>query len=295
MTALLSSSWSETATRLAIGIEPRDAATGERVRRGVLLRMETNAAPIREWAHFGGADTLTDLLPDIAQHSSNRFAVTMAMTEGRPPADDFVVLRLVDHHRWYVPRRFEIALADHAAIIAQELDPAVDPPPAANRVVRPLLFPGSAHPRSPRATGIVGRVLRNGAPLRWARVRVDDRRTDRTLLVAHGDDRGEFTALIGAGLNGALPTGPIGVRIHVFGPAVEPSSAGDPDRPAVDPLWDLPLEDLPVPARGVRPDVEDGTAMPAGYVESDTGPTDLDLPLGVVRSGDVPDLIFTAP
>lgn len=298
MTAILDSAWSQTATRLAVGVEPHDIATGQRVRRGLDLRLETNASPVRGWRRFGGADTLTSLLPNVRQHASNRFAITMKRAEKAAetaPPRDAVRLRLVDLHRWYVPRRLNVALADHVAILQREEDPTLDAPPASNRVIRPFMYPGGAHPRAPRATGLAGRVLRNGTPMRWSRVMLEDRRTGQPVVTAHGDDRGEFVAILGQASGGTLPTGPIPVRVHVFGPALAPTSASDPELPDVDSLWDLPIEDLPVPARGVRPDVETGIALPPGYVATSTGPIDLDLPLGVVRSHDAPDFIFNAP
>ncbi|MFV0259213.1 MAG: hypothetical protein ACK5PP_12295, partial [Acidimicrobiales bacterium] len=108
------------------------------------------------------------------------------------------------------------------------------------------------------------------------------------------DDRGEAVILLGPSERGAVPTGPLTVRVEVFGPAVPPGPAAG-DRPGLDPWWDLPVEDLPIPAHGLVPAVEAGTAVPAGHVASTTGPIDLTLPLGHVRSHDLPDLDFVAP
>ncbi len=77
-------------------------------------------------------------------------------------------------------------------------------------------------------------------------------------------------------------------------PAHKPA-AEDSDAPRLDPLWDAPLQKLPVPAHGQHAEVEAGTAIPDGYVESTAGHTNVDLPLGFVRSRDVPDFVFTAP
>lgn len=294
MTETFSQNWSETVHRLAVGFEPRDAATGRRVRSGLELRAETAGSPLRAWRRFEPDDNLTPALPQVAKHPSNRFSITMAATDRLFPEKTAIAFRLVDPSRWYVPRRFVVQLADHAAIVAQDLDPTTRSSPAANRVLRPSLHPGSAYPRSPRATGLIGRVLRGTKPLRWARIRVVDRRNGRLLAVAHGDDRGEFTVLLGASITGALPDRAIAVRVIVFGPEEAPKPT-DPDAPALDRLWDAPIERLPVPAHGLHPEVEAGTALPAGYTESTTGPTDLDLALGVLRSHDVPDFEFTAP
>ncbi|HET6764774.1 MAG TPA: hypothetical protein VFH27_13910, partial [Longimicrobiaceae bacterium] len=53
------------------------------------------------------------------------------------------------------------------------------------------------------------------------------------------------------------------VRVDVYGPDAAPDPAAHPEW-AVDPLWDLPVETVPLP--GDPDDVSDGTALPAGYV-----------------------------
>jgi hypothetical protein len=101
---------------------------------------------------------------------------------------------------------------------------------------------------------------------------------------AHGDDRGEFLLLLDPAAAPAVElTNPLEVRVAVSGPATAPVPA-TPDRPAADPLWDLPLEELPPP--GSPDPVSAGDAVPAGFVTSLTATRIVDFRLGRLISGD---------
>ena len=80
---------------------------------------------------------------------------------------------------------------------------------------------------------------------------------------AHGDDRGEFLLLIGASVTtgSALPK-PLEIEVSVCGPAMAPAPP-TPELPRLDPLWDLPREQLAAP--GDPDPVAAGTVLPADY------------------------------
>jgi hypothetical protein len=117
--------------------------------------------------------------------------------------------------------------------------------------------------------------------MRWARV--EARLPGAGLLVgrAHGDDRGEFLLLIGAE---ASPVGdlnpPLQLEVTVRGPAVPPVPP-TPDRPKIDPLWDLPLEQAALP--GDPDPVSAGESQPSDYTASTMQA--VALPFGRILSG----------
>jgi hypothetical protein len=164
-------------------------------------------------------------------------------------------VRLYDSYRHYVPRRLSIPLLTPAQA---EIEPYL------YRVRRPTLFPGAAYDASKRWTGLRGRVLRSGRPIRWARIEAKLSADGSHVSRAQGDDRGEFLLLLdrlpepmGDNLSDPLP-----IVVAVYGPeeAPVPSAADLPDRDA---LWDLPLEMVPAPG-GADP-VSTGVQLPATY------------------------------
>ncbi|MGB7922043.1 MAG: hypothetical protein WCF57_02235, partial [Pyrinomonadaceae bacterium] len=158
------------------------------------------------------------------------------------------------------------------------------------RLRRPALFPGAAYDISETATGLRGRVMRDGKPMRWARV--EARLPGSKVLVgrAHGDDRGEFLLLLGTNASPLSDLeNPLTIRVTVFGPTVAPVPA-TPDLPGLDPLWDLPLEIAAAP--GAPDPVSAGETMPANYEPKPLNGTDVDFILGKLRSG-IADFIFS--
>jgi hypothetical protein len=173
--------------------------------------------------------------------------------------DTSVDVRLDDPHRRYVPRRFAVTIPSLAALDAADDGAAVLAP--ALRLVRPTLFPGAAYDAPATATGIRGSARRDSAPLRWARV--EAQLDDGTVVGrAHGDDRGEFLLLLGnnpAGLGSATKT--LTLNVVVTGPEPKPVAASA--AVTADPLWDLPLEQVPDPT--AADDVMTGKQLPSGY------------------------------
>jgi len=171
-----------------------------------------------------------------------------------------------------VPRRLRFPILGQAAAETR---------PPRFRVRRPVLFPGAAYDVSSGATGLRGRVLRAGKPMRWARVEARLPAAGTLVGRAHGDDRGEFLLLIGSE---ASPVGdvvpPLEIEVTVFGPAAPPVPP-DADRPKIDPLWDLPLEQTAAP--GDPDPVAEGEAQPAGYTATTT--QTIDLEFGKIASG----------
>lgn len=256
---------------LALGLEPRDALRGQRVAHPVRVDLEhpfgralrRRSEPYRSEVRPGAPQA------KVSRHDSGRHVLLYHPTLG-----DHVDLRLYDHDRTYVPRRLRVPL------LAQAAAPALPP---AHRIRHPVLFPGAGHPVSERVAGLRGRVLRAGAPMRWARI--EARLPNGNALVgrAQGDDRGEFLLLIEPG---AAPFGdlaaPIAVRVIVSGPAVVPQPA-TPDVPARDPFWDLPLETVPAP--GAPDTVSSGEAPPEGYAVSLAASRIVPFELGRILTG----------
>jgi hypothetical protein len=180
-----------------------------------------------------------------------------------------------------------------ADVMLPETDHAKPVVPLANRVVRPLMFPGAAYAVSESTTGLRGQVVRNNAPMRWARVEARLRSTGEVVGTAHGDDRGEFLLIIRwRGVQTASPDDPMGLAIRVFGPKTVPPESY-PMQAQVDDLWDLPLENPQVPVPVGGDGIADGLTPPDGYQASTTGDIDVDLPLGRFSSAGVNAFAFT--
>ena len=175
MNEFLPSRFVESVKRLALGLEPIDAAL--RLRPSYPIDVTFDVAPLG--------------LPRPAiDHHRTGLHVLLYSAALTSPVD----LRLVDHARRYVPRRLRIPILTKAA---------ADAAPAARRVRRPVMFPGAAYDVAD-ATGVRGRVVRGGQAMRWARVVARLPGAGPVVGRAHGDDRGEFLLLIGA------EAGPVG-------------------------------------------------------------------------------------
>ncbi|WP_148716401.1 hypothetical protein [Chitinolyticbacter meiyuanensis] len=243
--------------RLAAGIELVDAASGQPVLMPIHLGLD-EVAPARR--------------PPISRLPSNRYALLYRADLAAAPQP--LVLRvsatsdgrysLPQPHRAFVPRRLALTLPTQAA--AEAALPGA-------RIVRPWLYPGAAYPLSNTATGLRAHVFRNPAgdaprrAARWVRVVASipaaqaDLGLANIIARASGDDRGEFVLLLppSATQPGTQPG--MQVRITVFAPAE--ADPPDPDLPARDPLWDVPLETPASWAAG--DDVLTGAALPPGY------------------------------
>ena len=134
-------------------------------------------------------------------------------------------------------------------------------------IVHPSLYPGAAYEVGRTATGLRGRLLLSDGetPLRWGRVTAT--LPGGTVVVgrAHGDDRGEFILLVTADATGigALPAS-FELELRVYG-LLSPVTPSDDALPSKDPLWDLPLE--PIPVSPAVDEVSSGELVPSAYVE----------------------------
>lgn len=275
--------------RLALGVRPLDALSGRLA--GGLVRIEIEP----HLPHPGvgpGAAYCEPQVPGrsprmLCRHPSGRYALLY-----QPGLTDSIHLRLHDHVRRYIPRRLDVPLLTEAEVMTRE---AAGTGADLNRRARaPVLFPAAAYPVHPRDTGLRGRVLRDGAPMRWALVEaiVPNSDPEQVLARTRTDDRGECLLLLPAtaGEGAELPVA-VTLRVVISGPPAAPVPA-DPDLPGRDPLWDLPLEQL---AGDSAPDpVADGTAIPAGWRRSDTAPRDISFTLGrILTEADEPAFVFT--
>jgi hypothetical protein len=263
MTTFVDSRFVESVQRLALGLEPLDALRRTRVPVTLEVRVEGDPAP---WKR-------------IQRHPS----CLHVLLHG-PDVETPIDVRLSDRSRRFVPRRLRYPFATYQVVL--DAEEAGAPVPAAARARRPLLFPGAAYDISPRQTGLRGRARRAGAPLRWARVEARLPGGGPLLGRAHGDDRGEFLLVLGVDpVNLGDLVSPLAVEVTVTGPTVAPVPAS-PGVPALDPLWDLPLEQGAAP--GAPDPVSLGESLPAAYVPGVTETRQIDFPLGRITSETVP-------
>jgi hypothetical protein len=282
MNSFTAARYLENVQRLALGVEPIDAAREQPLLTPVMLTHDD--------APFGNAR------PAFQRHPSSR-QVLLYDTHYAAAARN-VDLRFFDQtealydsesdRRRFVPRRLRIAVRSLADAEAA---------PAAARGCRPWLYAGAAYGSSDCASGVRGHALRAAAgplplrPARWARVlaTVPATQPDLTLATIVGraacDARGEFLLLLRAHPASLSATSTLSVRLRVFaGPELAPPSLA---LPAIDPLWDLPLEQ---PATLADNDpVLRGEALPAGYVQ--VAERNVDLSLGRLLRG-LPPLVF---
>jgi hypothetical protein len=254
---LLDDRYATVVTRLAAGIEPRDA-----------LRLSRVAAPLELLVEKPAG------LPDVEllRHPSSRWALRYVP---RLPATVDVLIR--DPRRCYVARRLRLPIPAEAAVIAAE--DAGSHVPASERTWRPALFPGAAYPVSPFATGLRGLARRAGKAARWVRVEAIAPATNTVIARAHGDDRGEFLLLLPplASAPADLPD-TIQVTIEVRGPKPAPAAPAGP----LDPHWDVPRELLAAP--GPDDPVSRGVQPPAGYQPGASASATLDLVPGRIAT-----------
>jgi hypothetical protein len=223
----LASRFAEIVHRLALGVEAVDALRNSRIPHPLTITFDE--VP------------LGSPRPQVMRHDSAAYALLFGPRVGAE-----IVIRMFDSattpwtvlgdRRRYVPRRLRIPLL---------LDEEADAQPISQRVRRPVLFPGAAYDVSECATGMRGRVLRDGEVVRWARVQAIHPDTGETVGIAHCDDRGEFLLVVDSNAGGiAELTNPLPLQLHVHVPT--PPVASDEIRRR-DPLWDLPVEEVAAP------------------------------------------------
>lgn len=281
MSQLLPEVYAEHVQKLALGLEVLDAVRGVRVGQPVHVvqdgevlglpraRVERHASCLHALRYQPGVKPTLDLrIFDVLAH----FDVMQHALERRA----WLELAQRAPGRRYVPRRLRVPIF---------ADPQVaDARPSAERVRRPVLYPGAAYDLAANVTGLRGRALKAGKPVRWVRALATLPTSNTVVGHAHGDDRGEFLLLLqpNATAIGDL-VNPLTVRVTVHAPIVEPTSV-NPDLPKRDPLWDLPLETLPPP--GAPDPVSAGETLPAGYAPTAHSSQVLLFELGALRSAE---------
>ncbi|MGH3883165.1 MAG: hypothetical protein ACRDRC_07155 [Pseudonocardiaceae bacterium] len=210
----------------------------------------------------------------------------------RPDLPNTVTVRLAEAARRFVPRRLVIPLWTLVEVAAADLGTAGAVPvpvPVRSRLVRCWLLPGSAYSLPRGVTGIRGRVVRAGVPVRWPRVTAFE--AGIPVGWAHGDERGEFLLPI---VDSAIlpPPAKLDLQLAVTAPDPAHPTPVDPD----DRYADLVAEDVarsaapPLPA-DLDNDLLRGRTTPAGYVRSAAPPPQL-----AVRPGELVtarDIAFT--
>jgi len=274
--------YDELLQRLALGVEPIDAACEQPMPGPVMLTHDELPLGHRRQAFQRHLSNRQVLLYD-ARTRLQAQTLTLRLFD----QSDILYSTAADRRR-FVPRRLRIDLPTLAQADAQ--------PPAA-RACRPLLFPGAAYPVSESLTGLRAHAMRTAPlrPARWARVWATlpaaQEALDSSTVVGRAccDERGEFLLLIRhhpLAQHTVLPGGSVlSLRVRVFAaPEPVPASA---ELPALDPLWDAPIE-APLSLADADP-VLRGERLPADYVQ--VVDRVIDFPLGRLMRGQ-PSLTF---
>lgn len=276
MNSLLPERFSESVQRLALGVEPIDAAREQPMLMPVMLTHDDAA--------LGG------VRPRFLRHTSNR--QTLRYDAYYAAAPRTLTLRFFDtadplysvdsDRRRFIPRRLQITLPTLA-------DAELAPPSA--RACRPWLVPAAAYPLSDAVTGLRAHVMRAAAgprpqrPARWAWV-VATVPAAQPLLAASTviaravcDERGEFLLVVRHHPTALGPGPNLPVRLRVYAaPETDPVPVS---LPGLDPLWDVPIE---TPASLADSDAAlRGEALPAGYLP--VAERIVELPLGRLLRG----------
>ncbi len=260
----LASRFVESVQRLALGIEAIDAQRDARIPFPIAITFDEVPLGLPR--------------PRIMRHDSAAFALLY-----EPQLADEIVIRLFDaptsiwsesgDRRRYVPRRLRIPLLASAVADLQ---------PISQRARRPVLFPGAAYDVSDCATGMRGRVLSGGVPLRWARIQAVHPDFGTTVGIAHCDDRGEFLLLLDSRAAGlAELADPLTLDLHVHVPTAPLVSA---EVKRLDALWDLPIETVAAPGDA---DTVCSGALPWDEW-TDVSTISVDFALGVLMRGVAP-------
>ena len=285
--------------RLALGLQWLDALTGQPAEgRWVSELQAIGARPIvqrfdlhpdgRHALRHGGrlaavlakaaADKVATPPPDSTSDPTN--FIVGAWGEARVGAPGY---GSGNDPRRYVPRRLSLTPVQTGGVPAGTRD----------NIRSASLWPGADYPLAGSVTAVRGRIRRGPAPgslvpVAWTRVVVTrpagapNFATETQIGWAHGDDRGEFLAVLGprAVPGGADLPANLALRIWVFLP---PTDAFDP----ADPLASLPLV---VAGTDAVDAALDGRQVPSGYVAQ--SPIDIGPALGRVFTMSESDLTF---
>lgn len=289
--SLSSLNYSFQTRRLALGIEFEDYLRGGELVAPVRTEIEYQSPHLSSVSSGSSRRYSFSQMGSLAPGGLQRSASGRYSLSYFPGIQTHVDLRMLDDARTYVPRRLRVPLRTLAEVLDDEAAAVADY--LQGRVRQVTLFAGAAYPCHSTASGLYGRVLRNGEPMRWAYIsaRLPG---GAPVAQARGDDRGEFLLVLPPEAAPASDlTTRLDIEISIAGPALAPV----PVSPAVaqqDGLWDLPLEQ--VPAAGVVDEVSSGAAVPEGYVTALSTVRTVPFVVGRLLTGrDEPDFDFVLP
>jgi len=248
--------------QLAMGFEPIDLLRQQRTALPVRIDVESPlGTPHQSNRVYSQVNSVSDVVPKIGRDEYGIHRMLYLKNHATPSE---LTVRIHDDHRQFVPRRFRIN-------IPARVDSHVEQRPLVSRKQTPMLFPGAAYNTHESCTGLRGRVLRNGKPMRWAWVdafllspRLELRgRIGRAI----SDDRGEFLLILNTlPLNSTVVaelSDPLLVKVVINGPKVPPLASQKND-----PLWDVPIEQLLINGAS-DPVMADDDYLPTNYEASE--------------------------
>jgi len=245
--------------RLALGVEFVDALRNREPRPALRVEIERESPhktplPKDSYAFMQVGNRMPEAM---TRHSSGRYS--LCYHAGIAAALD---LRIYDRSMQFLPRRLRVPLQTLADVLAIESAESLDFFSA--RVRRITLFPDNAYHLGGGETGLRGRVLRAGLPMRWAFVEARAMATDAVVMRARTNQHGEFLLVLPPQATPASDlAATFSLRLSVAGPAVAPVPITSA-LPAQDNLWDVPQELLP--AAGLPDTVATGEAFPSGFI-----------------------------
>lgn len=274
------------ARRLAVGIELEDYLRETELICPVRAEIEhvvphKKPEPAKHYAF-----SQSEILPKgLLRSGTGRYSLSYY-----PGVKEQIDVRIYDYERCYVPRRLRVPLRTLADVIAREEAEVENYMEGLHRDV--VMFPGSSYHLLSNATGLRGRVLRDGQVMRWAYVSATLEGSARVIARARGDERGEFLLILPPESAPASDlSSTLSIDVSVSGPTVEPVPINE-NLPDQDSLWDLPLEEIP--AIGLADTVSNGKSLPAGY--STMSPRTIEFSVGRILTGrDEPDFNFVVP
>ena len=242
--------------RLALGLELEDLLRETELICSVRVEAEYTSPHKTSLPSNRYSFAQTTLAPKgLLRSSTGRYSLSYY-----PSIKEQIDIRIYDYERCYVPRRLRVPLRTLADVIDRENNEVLNYMEGHHRNI--ILFPGSSYHLLSNVTGLRGRVLRNGEPMRWACVSAMLSQSTHVIAQTRGDDRGEFLLVLppqaapASELNSTLA-----IDVVVSGPTVAPIATSALIES--DELWDLPLEE--VPAIGATDNVSNGKTLPAGY------------------------------
>lgn len=275
--------------RLALGVEFEDALNnGELVYpvRAEIERESPHQSPAPK--RFYAFKQMGKQVPyGLLRHGSGRYSLTY-----HPGIQEQLDFRVFDYDRYYIPRRFRVPLLSISDVLTIEENEVTDY--FTGRIRRLFMFPGSAYHSHSQVTGIRGRVMRDGVPMRWAFIEAIDLVSHDIVTRTRGDDRGEFLLILPPhAVQASDLSAAFDVRITIAGPAIVPVPATT-ELPSQDNFWDLPLEELP--PVGMLDTVSNGKSYPTGYVNALSAERTVSFEIGRVLTGrEEADFEFSLP